>query len=69
VYPGDLLCILVTPDLACQGVECCSGGFRQAGAAAPCQQSPASPIGRDLTTIVRTDPARGRLVGGGPSNG
>jgi hypothetical protein len=64
VYPGDLLCILVTPDLACQGVGRCSGGFRQACAATPCRQSLVSPTGRDLPAIIGTDP-----VSGGPSDG
>jgi hypothetical protein len=37
VYPGDLLCILVTPVWACQGVVPGIGGFRQPGTASACQ--------------------------------
>jgi hypothetical protein len=39
VYPGDLLCILVTSELTCQGVVRCVDGIRQPGDAATCWQS------------------------------
>jgi hypothetical protein len=39
VYPGDLLCILVTPQLACQGGACPCGGIHQ-GIACPSQPAP-----------------------------
>jgi hypothetical protein len=39
VYPGDLLCILVTPQLACQGGSCPCGGIHQ-GSACPGQPTP-----------------------------
>lgn len=38
MYPGDLLCILVTPNSACQGVVCFADGIRQPGAAPVCPQ-------------------------------
>ena len=59
MYPGDLLCILVTPDLACQGVGRCTGGFRQPVAATPCRQFLASLLRRNLTATVRPGPALG----------
>jgi hypothetical protein len=39
VYPGALLCILVTSELTCQGVVRCVDGIRQPGDAAMCRQS------------------------------
>jgi len=42
VYPGDLLCILVTSDLACQVVEAIRDGIRQG----------ISPFPRMLTTMI-----------------
>jgi hypothetical protein len=65
VYPGDLLCILVTSELTCQGVVRCVDGIRQPGDAATCRQSLTSAATFDGRP--RTDPLR--HARGGPASG
>ena len=52
MYPGDLLCILVTPQLACQGGACPRGGIHQGSA---CPGQPAPLAGNHLRPVL---PAR-----------
>lgn len=52
MYPGDLLCILVTPQSACQGGACPRGGIHQGSA---CPGQPPPPTGNHPRPVL---PAR-----------
>lgn len=52
MYPGDLVCILVTPLSACQEGRVCAGGFRQGIAPYPGMPAAPRPVGSRLAAPV-----------------